>query len=69
MDERLQELAKESGMTQYVAANNKYLMRFAALVALECGDLVVEGADGVGQSEVRLRIKQDILDAFKSASA
>lgn len=33
---KIEELAEESGMTQYVAANNKYLERFAQLVMEEC---------------------------------
>ncbi len=36
MNERIKELAEESGMTQYVAANNKYLERFAELIIKEC---------------------------------
>jgi len=36
MNERIQKLAEESGMTQYVAANNKYLERFAELLIKEC---------------------------------
>jgi hypothetical protein len=36
MNERIQELAEESGMTQYVASNNKYLERFAELIVKEC---------------------------------
>lgn len=36
MNERLRELAEESGMTQYVAANNKYLERFAEMIVKEC---------------------------------
>ncbi len=37
---RLAALAEESGMTQYVAANNKYLERFAELVAQECTNVL-----------------------------
>jgi hypothetical protein len=40
MNERIQELAEESGMTQYVAANNKYLERFAELMVKECAEYV-----------------------------
>ena len=35
MTERIHKLAEESGMTQYVAANNKYLERFAELIIEE----------------------------------
>jgi hypothetical protein len=38
MNDRILELAEESGMTQYVAANNKYLERFAEAIVKEmCG--------------------------------
>lgn len=36
MNTRMLELAKESGMTQYVAANNKYLESFAELIVQDC---------------------------------
>ena len=38
MNERIKELAEESGMTQYVAANNKYLERFAELLIKKCAE-------------------------------
>lgn len=40
MSERISELAEETGMTQYVAANNKYLERFAQAVIKECIDCI-----------------------------
>ncbi len=36
MNERIHKLAEDSGMTEYVAANNKYLERFAELIIREC---------------------------------
>ena len=36
MNERIHKLAEESGMTQYVAANNKYLESFAELIVQDC---------------------------------
>ena len=36
MNKRILELAEESGMTQYVAAHNKYLERFAVAIVEEC---------------------------------
>ena len=39
MNERIRELAEQSGMTQYVAAHNKYLERFAELIVRECAEL------------------------------
>lgn len=41
MNERIKELAEQSGMTQYVASNNKYLERFAELLIAECTDCAV----------------------------
>jgi hypothetical protein len=36
MNERIHKLAEESGITQYVAADNKYLERFTELIVREC---------------------------------
>ena len=36
MNSRIETLAEESGMTQYVAANNKFLERFALMVVNDC---------------------------------
>ena len=36
MNERIHKLAEDSGMTQYVAANNKYLESFAELIVQDC---------------------------------
>lgn len=36
MSEIIEQLAEESGMTQYVAPNNKYLERFAKLIIDKC---------------------------------
>lgn len=36
MNERIHKLAEESGMTQYVAANNKYLERYTEMVVQDC---------------------------------
>lgn len=35
----IRELAERSGMTQYVAAHNKYLERFAEMLIKECADV------------------------------
>jgi hypothetical protein len=40
MNERIKELAEESGMTQYVAAHNKYLERFAELILQDIDKIV-----------------------------
>ena len=39
MNERVRELALQAGMTQYVAAENKYLEKFAELIVRECAEL------------------------------
>jgi hypothetical protein len=36
MNERIHKLAEDSGMTQYVAADNKYLERFTEMVVQDC---------------------------------
>ena len=46
MNERIRELAEQSGMTQYVAESNKYLERFAELIVQECADIGERYADG-----------------------
>jgi hypothetical protein len=43
MNERIRELAEESGMTQYVAANNKYLERFAELLVQDYAKKTIQG--------------------------
>ncbi len=40
MNERIMELAEESGMTQYVAAHNKFLERFAKMIVADCSEIV-----------------------------
>lgn len=41
----VEQLANDSGMTQYVAANNKFLERFAQLVVAECAQVCLETAE------------------------
>jgi len=50
MNERIRELAEQSEITQYVAAHNKYLERFAELIVRECIDVHVDdyGVDIIG---------------------
>lgn len=40
MNEQIEKFAEDSGMTQYVAANNKFLGRFAELIVEECVNLM-----------------------------
>jgi hypothetical protein len=39
LNEQLTKLAEESGMTQYVAANNKYLERYGRSIVQKCMDI------------------------------
>jgi hypothetical protein len=36
VNEKIHKLAEDSGMTQYVAADNKYLERFTEMVVQDC---------------------------------
>jgi hypothetical protein len=47
MTERIHKLAEESGMTQYVAADNKYLERFAEMIVKEVAKAPLYSSDGV----------------------
>jgi len=47
MTERIHKLAEESGMTQYVAADNKYLERFAEMIIEEAAKAPLCDSDGV----------------------
>jgi hypothetical protein len=47
MTERIHKLAEESGMTQYVAADNKYLERFAEMIIEEAAKAPLCNSDGV----------------------
>lgn len=60
MNERIQELAEQSGMTQYVAAENKYLEKFAELIIRECANVANTGID---PAESHL-LGDDILEHF-----
>lgn len=41
MNENLKEIAEESGMTQYVSAENKYLERFAESLVNDIIDIIL----------------------------
>ena len=60
MNERIQELAEQSGMTQYVAAENKYLEKFTELIIRECANVANTGID---PAESHL-LGDDILEHF-----
>lgn len=54
MNERIEILAEESGMTQYVAAHNKFLERFAEMIVQDCINKIQEvedSAEGVVSHE------------------
>ena len=70
MNSRIETLAEESGMTQYVAAHNKFLERFALMVVNDClvkieqlensAENVVEQEDGFydGLEVAKIMIKR-----------
>ena len=60
MNERIKELAEQSEITQYVAAHNKYLERFAKLIVRECVGLVNEQLqhNNPNDSLLALKIKE-----------
>ena len=60
MNERIQELAEQSGMTQYVAVENKYLEKFAELIVREFANVANTGID---PAESHL-LGDDILEHF-----
>ena len=66
MNERIQELAKESGITQYVAENNKYLEGFAKFLILEAAAFVSGSAEVYNQAEqdVCVRASRGLLKYF-----
>lgn len=51
------QMAEESGMTQYVAAGNKYLERFAQLLAARCAELCEENAETYEHSHTPARAR------------
>ncbi len=65
MSERISELAEETGMTQYVAANNKYLERFAQAVIKECIDSIETYRIPVGNSAAGEMACEWTYDALK----
>lgn len=67
MNEHLIEFAEESGMTQYVAAHNKSLERFAHLIIKECMTICesVENDDELdGLSDGALLCQIEIKEKF-----
>jgi DNA-directed RNA polymerase subunit F len=66
MNERIKALAEESGMTQYVATNNKYLERFAELILQDIDRIVDElyHAMPLEQASVLLTLDENIKEHF-----
>jgi hypothetical protein len=58
-------LAEESGMTQYVAANNKYLERFVMALVQECIDPIETYKISVGNSAAGEMACEWTYDALK----
>lgn len=65
---RIEDIAEESGMTQYVAANNKYLERFATLLLEEVIDKIYSSdpndGDKTAPHEPYLTIVDNIAEHF-----
>lgn len=57
MNKTIELIAEESGMTQYVASNNKYLERFAELLIKECAII----ASKAENNENELRCMYDVI--------
>lgn len=66
MNERIHKLAEESGMTQYVAANNKYLERFTEMVVQDCvAEIALMGVVNYENEDISWACRV-IIDGIKS---
>ena len=66
MNERIHKLAEESGMTQYVAANNKYLESFAELIVQDCvAEVALMGVTNHENEDISWACRV-IIDGIKS---
>lgn len=64
---RIEELAEQSGMTQYVAADNKFLERFAELILDDVCDVIIESdpSEKMMLHEPYRSIISDIMQRFE----
>jgi len=66
MNERIHKLAEDSGMTQYVAADNKYLERFTEMVVQDCvAEIALMGVVNYENEDISWACR-DIIDSIKS---
>ena len=63
---RIENPAEESGMTQYVAANNKYLEQFVRLIIRDCIDKIETYRIPCGNSAAGEMACEWTYDALKS---
>ena len=66
MNERIHKLAEDSGMTQYVAADNKYLERFTEMVVQDCvAEIALMGVVNFENEDISWACRV-IIDGIKS---
>ncbi len=66
MNERIHKLAEDSGMTQYVAADNKYLERFTEMVVQDCvAEIALMGVVNYENEDISWACRA-IIDSIKS---
>jgi hypothetical protein len=66
MNERIHKLAEESGMTQYVAADNKYLERYTEMVVQDCvAEIALMGVVNYENEDISWACRS-IIDSIKS---
>ena len=66
MNERIHKLAEDSGMTQYVAADNKYLERFTEMVVQDCvAEIALMGVTNFENEDISWACRV-IIDGIKT---
>jgi hypothetical protein len=66
VNERIHKLAEDSGMTQYVAADNKYLERFTEMVVQDCvAEIALMGVVNYENEDISWACRA-IIDSIKS---
>jgi hypothetical protein len=66
MNERIHKLAEDSGMTQYVAADNKYLERYTEMVVQDCvAEIALMGVVNYENEDISWACRA-IIDSIKS---
>jgi hypothetical protein len=66
MNERIHKLAEDSGMTQYVAADNKYLERYTEMVVQDCvAEIALMGVVNYENEDISWACRA-IIDSIKN---